>query len=348
MVTGAKWLRSAVLVSFLFCLASAFGVTAMAQALPPVLNKTFGAVAIPIGGSTTLSFLIGNNVAGGIALTGINFTDTLPAGLRVASPNGLAGSCVPIAAIIAAPGSGAVSLSGLALDAGRSCYFSVNVVGVAEGHQQNVTSAVGSNEGGAGAAALASIFVGTAFQGSYAANLDAGESYINLSNNGVNGASFWGPGFGGPVGNICVNVYAFSPDEQLVSCCSCLVTPNGIANLGVTRDLTSNTLTPARPSSVTIKLMTTLAGSDGTGTNCSNSAAMVAPAGIAGGTVAWRTTLHRTPSGLAVTEAAFSPAVLSSQELASLSRRCAFILGNGSGYGVCRSCRAGALGAGVL
>src|SRR5438067_2469637 len=113
------------------------------------------------------------------------------------------------------------------------------------------------------------------FQVRYAANLNLGESYINITNDGANGAPLLGPGFGGAVGNICVNVYAFSPDEQLVSCCSCLVTPNGVVNLGVTRDLTSKTLTGVIPTSAVVKLISTLAGAGGTGTSCTNSAATV-------------------------------------------------------------------------
>ena len=191
------------------------------------------------------------------------------------------------------------------------------------------------------------------FQVRYAANLNLGESFIDISNTGANGAPLLGPGFGGAAGNICVNVYAFSPDEQEISCCSCLVTPNGLVNLGVTRDLTSKTLTGVIPTSVVVKLVATLAGGTGTGTSCTNSAALagntanpLAPAGL----VAWMTTLHATPvtGATATTETAFTPATLSTGELASIVGRCASIIGNGSGFGICSSCRAGGLGAGRL
>ena len=43
------------------------------------------------------------------------------------------------------------------------------------------------------------------FQIRYASNLTQGDSVINISNTGVNGASLTGPGFGGAAGNICVN-----------------------------------------------------------------------------------------------------------------------------------------------
>src|SRR5205085_11201347 len=86
------------------------------------------------------------------------------------------------------------------------------------------------------------------FQVRYASNLTpaAPDSVINITNTGTNGASLFGPGFGNAAGNLCVNVYAFSPDEQLISCCSCLVTPNGLISLSVTNDLISNTLTGVR------------------------------------------------------------------------------------------------------
>jgi hypothetical protein len=181
----------------------------------------------------------------------------------------------------------------------------------------------------------------------YAANLNIGESYINITNPGANGCSVLGPGFGVAAGNICVNVYAFDPGEELISCCSCLVTCDQTVNLGVNRDLTVKTLTGVVPTSVTVKLLSTLAGGDGTGTSCTNSAATVTTAALTGGLAAWGTTLHAPPAGggYPTTETPFTPSTLSAGELASIGGRCASILGNGSGFGVCNSCRAGALGA---
>jgi hypothetical protein len=182
------------------------------------------------------------------------------------------------------------------------------------------------------------------FQVRYASNLTAGDSVINITNTGANGASLFGPGFGGAVGNICVNVYAFSPDEQLVSCCSCLVTPDGLVSLSVVNDLISNTLTGVRPSSVVVKLISTLAGGNGTGTTCTNSAATLGGP-VVGGLAAWGTTIHASAAGFATTETAFTPSTLSAGELASVTNRCTNIIGNGSTFGICRSCRAGGLGA---
>ena len=186
------------------------------------------------------------------------------------------------------------------------------------------------------------------FQVRYAANLSFGESYIAITNTGANGAALLGPGFGTQSGNICVNVYAFDPSEELISCCSCLVTPDQTVNLGVNRDLTSKTLTGVVPTSVTVKLLATLAGTNGggTGTVCNNSAATANTAQIVSGLAAWGTTLHATPTAgsFATTETAFTPSTLSPGELASISGRCASIIGNASGFGQCSSCKAGALG----
>ena len=188
-----------------------------------------------------------------------------------------------------------------------------------------------------------------AFLMRYAANLSIGESYIDITNTAASGAALLGPGYGTQSGNICVNVYAFDPSEELIACCSCLVTPDQTINLGVNRDLTVKTLTGVAPASVTVKLLASLAGGDGTGTSCTNSAAIVPTANLAGGMSAWGTTLHANPvGGYDSTEMPFTASTLSQSELASIGARCSSILGNGSGFGICNSCRAGALGAATL
>ena len=90
-------------------------------------------------------------------MTGIAFTDTLPGGLVVASPNGLTGACA--GALAAAAGGGSFSLSGVALAATASCSFSVNVTGTTAGNKTNITGAITSNEGGTGMTASATLAV---------------------------------------------------------------------------------------------------------------------------------------------------------------------------------------------
>ena len=125
---------------------------------PPTIGKTFGATTIALNASTTLTFNLSNPNAGS-TLTGVGFTDSLPAGLVVSTPNGLTGSCGG-GTITATAGSGSLSLSSAALAASAACSFSVNVTGISSGVQNNTTSAVTSNEGGNGNPASASITVG--------------------------------------------------------------------------------------------------------------------------------------------------------------------------------------------
>jgi arabinogalactan endo-1,4-beta-galactosidase len=99
-----------------------------------------------------------SNPNAGQSLSGIGFTDNLPNGQMVSSPNGLSGSCGG-GTIAASAGSSSVILSGAALAAGASCTFAVNVTGTTSGTQNNTTSAVTSTEGGSGATASASLIV---------------------------------------------------------------------------------------------------------------------------------------------------------------------------------------------
>ncbi|HZU31819.1 MAG TPA: hypothetical protein VFB79_11930, partial [Candidatus Angelobacter sp.] len=125
---------------------------------PPTLTKTFGAATIPLNGTTTLSFTVTNPNT--VALTGIGFGDTLPAGLKIATPNGLTGSCgTGVITIGSVSGFSVVNLASGTLPAGGSCTFSVNVVGIAPGTQNNTTGHITSTEGGQGGTASASIVV---------------------------------------------------------------------------------------------------------------------------------------------------------------------------------------------
>jgi uncharacterized repeat protein (TIGR01451 family)/fimbrial isopeptide formation D2 family protein len=123
----------------------------------PVITKAFGAGSIPLNGSTSLSFTIQNSNTT-TALTGVAFSDTLPAGLVISTPSGITGSCGS-GTITATQGTNGISLSGGTIAASGSCAFSVNVTGIAAGTQINTTSNVSSNEGGTGGPATASINV---------------------------------------------------------------------------------------------------------------------------------------------------------------------------------------------
>jgi hypothetical protein len=310
---------------------------------PPNLSKVFGAVSIGVNNTTSLTFTLANpNHV--VTLNALTFTDNLPIGIVVATPNGLTGSCGG-GTITAVPGSASVALSGATLAPGANCVFSVNVTanGTATGLVTNTTTTVTSTEALPSATASANLFIGDPFQISYAANLADGDSFVDITNAGSSGAGLQSGTTAAITGAICANVYAFTPDEQMVSCCSCPVTPNGLVSLSAVNDLASNTLTPAVPTALVIKVLATLpvAGS------CNNSAAAVTTAALGNGVKSFGTTIHSTPvAGIyGVTERPFSAGTLSAGELNRIGNLCNFIIANGSGFGICRSCRLGGLGA---
>ena len=90
-------------------------------AVPPVINKAFGASSILTNGTTSLKFVI-TNPNPGTAYTGVTFTDTLP---RVGGGNPQRSLQFLRRNATATAGSGSVSLSGVSL--GRECLLSVPV-----------------------------------------------------------------------------------------------------------------------------------------------------------------------------------------------------------------------------
>ncbi len=154
-----------------------------------------------------------------------------------------------------------------------------------------------------------------------------------------------------PDGTICANFYAFDPNEEMMACCACKITPNGLVSLDVKTDIYNNMLINNPPSSITVKVLSTAAGS-----GACNAATGPADGGtnLARGLKIWGTTLHSIqpqgsplpPALLGMTETEFAKAELSRGELGKLTQYCRFIQILGSQVtGICKACRTGALGA---
>ena len=129
------------------------GQVVMTYAASPTIAKAFGAGSIPVGGTTTLTFTL-TNPNSGTALTGVGFTDTLPAGLTVA--NGTSAVC---GGTLTTSGNNTITLAGATISASGSCVFPVTVTGTSAGVKNNTTNPVTSNEGGTGLTASASVTV---------------------------------------------------------------------------------------------------------------------------------------------------------------------------------------------
>ena len=124
---------------------------------PPTIAKSFSAPTVGLNSSVTLTFTISNpNPA--TDLTGVSFNDNIPAGLIIANPDSMTGSCDPG---VITPSVNNINLVGATILAGSSCTFSIDVLAVAVGTQVNTTDAVTSNEGGTGGTASATVEVVT-------------------------------------------------------------------------------------------------------------------------------------------------------------------------------------------
>jgi len=214
--------------------------------------------------------------------------------------------------------------------------------------------------------------VGTAYPDAYQVkifpNTTIGDSYIDITNSG----QFGSPGlFAGTTattgGSICVNVYVFASDEELMECCSCAVTPNELVELDVQKSLV-NVLQGSNLNSKSLEVALTATQPTGSTPSCSGSAyagtsgfgglfpedgTLGAPAGISPllvpGLVAWGTGLHlntgTSPNAFQITETRFEPKPLLDLEATRLNVLCSSVIGNGSGPGLCTGCTVGALAA---
>src|SRR5262249_48483720 len=120
---------------------------ALAQTAPPTLTKFFSQALVGQNGTFTMGFTIGND--SGVDLTGVAFSDTLPAGLVIATPNNLANGCGGTAT--ATPGSSSFTLTGATVTT-DGCAITVDLVATGSpGVLTNTTSTITSNETNPGA-----------------------------------------------------------------------------------------------------------------------------------------------------------------------------------------------------
>jgi hypothetical protein len=155
-----------------------------------------------------------------------------------------------------------------------------------------------------------------------------------FDNNGAAGAPdafvhVLNPGDVNP-GQLCASIYIWRNDQELSECCSCLITPNGLLTLRVSR-LTNNPGDHAgNPVSGSIGIISDSA--------CDPTAPVPTP-----DLRAWATHVNfdTATSGYDVTETEALDTPLSAGELTEASTRCGFIRVNGSGAGRCdRACTA--------
>jgi len=131
-------------------------------------------------------------------------------------------------------------------------------------------------------------------------------------------------------GTICANIYVFDNNQEMVECCSCPITANGLLELSVARDLTANPLTSVVPVAGVVKIFPNFQ------TPCSpTSFALITPVGDRAFS-AFATHLQTTPTASFVTETIIPPSSLQLQtEAGFLVQACSFVQYLGSGKGTC-------------
>jgi uncharacterized repeat protein (TIGR01451 family) len=125
-------------VGVLGTFSTAYGATEF----PPSISKSFNPTKVPPNGTTTLTFTITNS--NGFSFTAVAFTDTLPAGLTVATSTSTA-----CAGTLTTTAPATISLTGASVGPG-TCQFSVPVTVTVPGNYINTTSTITAANGGTG------------------------------------------------------------------------------------------------------------------------------------------------------------------------------------------------------
>jgi hypothetical protein len=167
------------------------------------------------------------------------------------------------------------------------------------------------------------------FKINYAANLNVGDSALNFTNSGASG------------GDICLNLYVFSPDQEEQACCNVTLSPNSLYSAALLTGLLSNPLIGGKGSYLS-RWNSAVVKAIATAGVCSSSAGSVTSSALAPGLIAWGTHYHITANGAgAITEVPFEDATLSGTEFHNVVGFCGFLESGGvdstgaSGAGQC-------------
>jgi len=162
----------------------------------------------------------------------------------------------------------------------------------------------------------------------------AADQQIRLVNFGAAGTPLTSP-----VGDVCANVYVFDANQEMVACCSCRVTPNGLLTLSIANGLTNNPVTSVVPVNGDVKIVSTAAQGSSACTPLSWNG------GFLDSSVGFSTHLQvsgGTASGTYITETALATPTLGvitqGPEGPFLLQACQFARYLGSNKGIC-SCR---------
>jgi len=192
------------------------------------------------------------------------------------------------------------------------------------------------------------------------ANMGLPPAEVNIVNPGSTGGySYFDPNAPGRYyGDLCANIYVFTSDQEMVECCSCFLSPNGLRTLSVDIDLTANPLTATAPNAGLIKIVSSEIDTNqgdgacsGVSTNPAGKSEFTdvaqAPYEPYGSLRTWSTHIRPTTTTLfTLSEASFRHADIGhveygaedrdgTGELRKLQQQCHNIALNGSGHGHC-------------
>jgi hypothetical protein len=140
-----------------------------------------------------------------------------------------------------------------------------------------------------------------------------------------------------PAGDLCGAIYVFDNTENMLTCCSCKITPNGYLSLSVNNNLTSKVAPNKLPTRGVIKVLSTTPTVNVWNCDPTNVSNSTQP-GIHG----WIAHLQKGASSFQITEMELKESALDSAELADLQEDCQVILTQGNGsQGFCTCADAG-------